>query len=158
MQSLLQYRRIGTASQAQLEKEKEGTQAPASFETPIANDGEFEGILGGDQRSHTDGAAHMRSPDRDEEDLSPSPNETGEGDQVFVVGWAGSDDPLMPHNWPLARRVGVTLQVSLLGVILTGASGIDAVVLPQAAEELGVSQVAESLATGKQSRVSLFEP
>ncbi|KAK1493960.1 major facilitator superfamily transporter [Colletotrichum tamarilloi] len=74
--------------------------------------------------------------------------EEGHGGRVFVVGWAGPDDPLDPHNWPTAKRIGVTLQISLIALFVGSASGIDATVLPQAAQDLGVSQVAESLATG----------
>ncbi|OHE90837.1 major facilitator superfamily transporter [Colletotrichum orchidophilum] len=72
----------------------------------------------------------------------------GHGGRVFVVGWAGPADPLDPHNWPIAKRIGVTLQISLIALFVGSASGIDATVLPQAARALGVSKVAESLATG----------
>lgn len=72
----------------------------------------------------------------------------GKGEKVFVVGWEGPDDPLNPRNWPLARRIGCTLQISLIAAGVGTASGIDATVLPQAAASLGVSQVAESLDTG----------
>ncbi|KAF3797959.1 putative efflux pump kojT [Colletotrichum gloeosporioides] len=71
----------------------------------------------------------------------------GHGGRVFVVGWAGPDDPLDPHNWSLARRIGVTLQISVIALFVGAASGIDATVLPQAAKDLGVSEVAESMAT-----------
>lgn len=46
------------------------------------------------------------------------------------------------------RRVSCTLQISLIAAAVGAASGIDATVLPQAARSLGVSEVAESLATG----------
>ncbi|KKY33281.1 putative major facilitator superfamily transporter [Diaporthe ampelina] len=72
----------------------------------------------------------------------------GKGDKVFVVGWEGPDDPLNPRNWTYARRVSCTLQISLIAAAVGAASGIDATVLPQAASSLGVSEVAESLATG----------
>ena len=72
----------------------------------------------------------------------------GHGEQVFVVHWEGSADPLNPHNWPTARRVGALLQISLIAIFIGAASGIDATVLPQAAADLNVSEVAESLATG----------
>ncbi|KAK2774665.1 major facilitator superfamily transporter [Colletotrichum kahawae] len=72
----------------------------------------------------------------------------GHGGRIFVVGWAGPDDPLDPHNWSLARRIGVTLQISVIALFVGAASGIDATVLPQAAKDLGVSEVAESMATG----------
>lgn len=72
----------------------------------------------------------------------------GKGEQVFVVGWEGPADPLCPRNWTVARRVGCTLQISLIAAGVGAASGIDATVLPQAARSLGVGEVAESLATG----------
>ncbi|KAL0941952.1 MFS transporter [Colletotrichum truncatum] len=72
----------------------------------------------------------------------------GHGGRVFVVGWAGPDDPLDPHNWPVIKRIGVTLQISVIALFVGAASGIDATVLPQAAVDFGVSEVAESLATG----------
>jgi hypothetical protein len=75
----------------------------------------------------------------------------GHGGKVFVVDWEGPHDRLNPHNWSTPRKVGVTLQISLIGFFLTAASGIDATVLPQAAADLHVSQVAESLATGEYS-------
>ncbi|KAM5344325.1 hypothetical protein ACJ41O_012862 [Fusarium nematophilum] len=71
-----------------------------------------------------------------------------DGGKVFVVDWEGHDDPLDPHNWSVGRRIGVTLQISMIALFVGAASGIDATVLPQAAHSLGVSEVAESLATG----------
>lgn len=75
-------------------------------------------------------------------------NDKGHEGKVFVVNWEGPDDPLDPHNWSIGRRIGVTLQISIIALFVGAASGIDATVLPQAAESLGVSEVAESLATG----------
>ncbi|KAH8650988.1 major facilitator superfamily transporter [Xylariales sp. PMI_506] len=72
----------------------------------------------------------------------------GKGEQVFVVGWEGPDDPLNPRNWTTTKRVGCTLQIALIAAGVGVASGIDATVLPQAAADLGVSEVAESLCTG----------
>lgn len=75
-------------------------------------------------------------------------HEGQKGMPVFVVDWASPTDPLNPRNWPLARRVSCTLQISLIAAGVGAASGIDATVLPQAAASLDVSEVAESLATG----------
>ncbi|KAH8201366.1 hypothetical protein TruAng_004449 [Truncatella angustata] len=72
----------------------------------------------------------------------------GKGSKVFVVGWEGPNDPANPRNWTVAKRVCCTLQISLIAGAVGVASGIDATILPQAAEDLGVSDVAESLATG----------
>jgi hypothetical protein len=73
----------------------------------------------------------------------------GKGEQVFVVDWEGPDDPMNPRNWTIAKRIGCTMQISLIAATVGAASGIDATVLPQAAADLGVSDVAESLCTGK---------
>lgn len=81
-------------------------------------------------------------------------NDKGHEGKVFVVGWEGPDDPLDPHNWSVGRRIGVTLQISIIALFVGAASGIDATVLPQAAESLGVSEVAESLATGMSHALS----
>ncbi|KAI0475626.1 major facilitator superfamily transporter [Xylariaceae sp. FL0804] len=83
-------------------------------------------------------------------------HEGGRGTKVFVVGWEEKHaeeedeggDPLCPRNWSTARKVGCTLQISLIAACVGTASGIDATVLPQAARALGVSEVAESLDTG----------
>ncbi|CAJ2509472.1 Uu.00g144980.m01.CDS01 [Anthostomella pinea] len=71
----------------------------------------------------------------------------GKGSQVFVVGWEGASDPQDPRNWSVARRIGCTLQISLIAGTVGAGSGIDATVLPQAAAALGVSEVVESLDT-----------
>jgi hypothetical protein len=138
---------------------EEDTQGSPSLEAPPANKDEVGGSSSSDnvQGSHVAGTAHTGILNGDEEDLGPAhtgisiDNRTSHGDQVFVVGWAGPDDSLKPHNWPLTRRVGATLQISLIALVLTATSAIDAAVLPQAAKDLGVSQVAESLATGKEA-------
>lgn len=65
------------------------------------------------------------------------------------MGWEGESDPLNPRNWPLPKRIGTTLQISAIAVSVCAASSIDATILPQAAAELGVSEVAETLATGR---------
>ena len=72
----------------------------------------------------------------------------GPGSLVFVVDWESPEDPLCPRNWTTWRRVGVTMQISVIAFFLTAASSIDATVLPQAARDFHVSEVAESLATG----------
>lgn len=73
----------------------------------------------------------------------------GKGEQVFVVGWEGDSDPLNPRNWSTLKRVGVTLQIAAVAFAVCAASSIDAAVLPQGAAEFGVSEVAETLATGR---------
>lgn len=69
--------------------------------------------------------------------------------QVFVVDYAGDDDPMNPHNWSFGRRMGATIIVASIGCVVGLASSIDSSVLMPASEEFGVSMVVESLATGK---------
>ncbi|ORY59322.1 major facilitator superfamily transporter [Pseudomassariella vexata] len=72
----------------------------------------------------------------------------GKGEKVFIVGWEGPDDPLNPRNWTTTKRILCILEVSTIALVVGAASGIDATILPQAAEDLGVSDVAETLDTG----------
>lgn len=71
---------------------------------------------------------------------------------VFVVSWQGSDDPSNPKTWSVLKRAVVTFEVSLISAVTVIASSITSTVLPQAAQDFGVSRVTESLATG------LFHP
>ena len=76
-----------------------------------------------------------------------STKEGGDGD-VFVVGYEGPDDPNDPHNWSYWQRVPCTLLIAGIGCVVGIASAIDSSAIPQAAEEFGVSEVVESMATG----------
>lgn len=71
----------------------------------------------------------------------------GKDGEVFVVGWAGPHDPLNPRNFSTFTKVLATLRIACLCICLLIASSIDASVLPQAAADLHVSEVVESLAT-----------
>ena len=73
--------------------------------------------------------------------------EGGDGN-VFIVGYEGPDDPNDPHNWSLWVRIRCTFTIAAIGCVVGFASAIDSSALPQAAKDFGVSQVAESLATG----------
>ncbi|TGO12658.1 hypothetical protein BTUL_0084g00160 [Botrytis tulipae] len=84
---------------------------------------------------------------------TPHANETGnaklgERETVFVVGYEGPKDHMNPHNWSLCRRGFCTIMIASIGFIVGFASSIDSAALTQAAEDFGVSEVAESLATG----------
>ncbi|ESZ98961.1 hypothetical protein SBOR_0619 [Sclerotinia borealis F-4128] len=76
--------------------------------------------------------------------------EKGEGERetVFVVGYESEKDAMNPHNWSLLRRGFCTIMIASIGFVVGFASSIDSAALKQAAEEFGVSEVAESLATG----------
>lgn len=68
--------------------------------------------------------------------------------KVFVVGFEGPNDPLNPRNWSLAKRVFCTLNVGIIALVVGLAASIDSAVISRAAQEFGVSEVAEALATG----------
>lgn len=70
------------------------------------------------------------------------------GEQYFEVGWAVPDDPFNPQQWPYPRRVSATMTVCLVALVTTMASAIDSAVIKEASQAFGVSEVAESLATG----------
>ncbi|PMD38384.1 MFS general substrate transporter [Hyaloscypha variabilis F] len=71
-----------------------------------------------------------------------------EREKVFVVGYESEKDTLNPHNWSYKTRILSTIMIASIGFIVGFASSIDSAALTQAAEEFGVSEVAESLATG----------
>ncbi|KAK9236371.1 major facilitator superfamily domain-containing protein [Lipomyces kononenkoae] len=72
----------------------------------------------------------------------------GNKPEVFIVGWDCEGDPANPHNFSTARRVIATLIVAAIAFVVGMASSIDSTVLTQASADFGVSEVAESLATG----------
>jgi len=69
------------------------------------------------------------------------------GRSVLVVEWDGPDDPQNPRNWSFSKRTGATLIISSMGFLVGAAAPIDSAVLPQAAQDLGVSEITETLAT-----------
>ncbi|KAE8389429.1 major facilitator superfamily domain-containing protein [Aspergillus alliaceus] len=77
---------------------------------------------------------------------------TIESGTVCVFAGRRSDpagkDPIHPRDWGFAKRLMVTIVVSFMGVIVGWSSSIDSGVIPQYAEELGVSEVVASLSTG----------
>lgn len=70
------------------------------------------------------------------------------GEKYYEVSWATPHDPFNPQQWSHARRVASTMCVCLIALVTTMASAIDSAVLSEASQHFGVSQVAESLATG----------
>jgi hypothetical protein len=80
---------------------------------------------------------------------SRTTNEGGhEKGKVFIVGYAGENDPLNPHNWSKIRRMMITIIVASIGLIVGFASSVDSAVLQQARQDFHVGEVAEALATG----------
>lgn len=85
------------------------------------------------------GARNVSTRSRDQKD---------ERETVFVVGYESEKDSMNPHNWPYAPRIAATIMIAAIGFIVGFASSIDSAALTQAAEEFGVGEVTESLATG----------
>ncbi|KAJ3456582.1 hypothetical protein MRS44_016605 [Fusarium solani] len=178
MQSFLQYRRAAAAAQAQIDRDVEKARGNLLPDTKREGAGQGPSDEEKKEESGPDSSIlNEGTADIEECPVSMHRNTTneaiqqcqsagvalsqvltgihvrdhdarGHGQKVFVVDWQGLDDPLNPQNWSLGRRIGVTLQISVIALFVGAASGIDAAVLPQAAASLGVSEVAESLATG----------
>ncbi|KIX01379.1 uncharacterized protein Z518_09104 [Rhinocladiella mackenziei CBS 650.93] len=70
------------------------------------------------------------------------------GRPILVVEWDGPDDDLNPRNWPFFKRFYATIIISLIAFMVGAAAPIDSAVLPQAAKDLGVSDIVETLAVG----------
>lgn len=68
------------------------------------------------------------------------------GEKFYRVDWESSSDPQNPRTWTTGRRLTTTFVLVAIAFIVTAASAIDSAVAPQAAKDLGVSQVTESLA------------
>ncbi|KAF3040602.1 hypothetical protein E8E11_007949 [Didymella keratinophila] len=76
-------------------------------------------------------------------------NEGGaDAGKVFVVAFEGDKDPSKPHNWSTIRRLCATAMVALIGFVVGVAASIDSPATHRAAQEFGVGDVVEILATG----------
>jgi MFS family permease len=71
-----------------------------------------------------------------------------ERETVFVVGYDCEQDDMNPRSWSNLIRISATILIAAIGFIVGFASSIDSAALTQAADEFGVSEVTESLATG----------
>ncbi|OLN96773.1 putative transporter C794.04c-like protein 2 [Colletotrichum chlorophyti] len=171
MQSYLQYRRIGRVVERKVQHQSGGTAlsttSPSGYDsgatasTPRSqNRGTAPGESGNhdlekrlpDSAGPTSLTANNDSPSADPIQFSvkesDAVNREGKVGDIEVVTWDGPDDPEKPRNWTLSKRLACTIQISIIATALACAAGIDAAVLPQAAEDFGVSHVAESLSTG----------
>lgn len=74
-------------------------------------------------------------------------HEGGEGN-VFIVDFQGDKDALNPHNWGWGIRIWITFMVASIGFVVGVASSIDSIAIQPASQDFGISEVAESLATG----------
>lgn len=178
MQSYLQYRRFGQDVQRRVNAEKSkrvepsdpsetsttSSHTPSSYRQQDTNiaapDREEQQLAGRSDLNHADQDPELEQFEQVQqtsttighalEDVSPRERATreGKGGQVFVVGWTGEADPMNPHNWSSLAKLMVIFRIALISFAVTMASSIDSTILPQAARDFGVSEVAESLATG----------
>ncbi|KAJ5753388.1 uncharacterized protein N7511_007541 [Penicillium nucicola] len=86
---------------------------------------------------------------RDEKQIPTTPEgaETLK-DAIILVSWEGKDDPLNPANYSVPRKLFMTILVSLISLVVTAASAIDACGVQQYSQYYHVSEVVGSLATG----------
>jgi len=70
------------------------------------------------------------------------------GRPVLVVEWDSVDDKQNPKNWTFAQKLGPTLLVSLLALLVGACPPMDSTIIPIAAAEFGVSTVVESMSVG----------
>lgn len=81
---------------------------------------------------------HDRRTDKDEVNVG----------QMFVVGFEGDNDVMKPHNWSYTKRMCATVMIAAIAFVVGAASSIDSLAVSKAAQEFGVSEVTEILATG----------
>jgi hypothetical protein len=155
MQSFRQYSSLGKRLEAQLHRTRTANhaipsttdvqpadvdlEAPSSGSTDVEDDeSQLERPL---SRIGTNLAAALTG-------ISKREHPDANNKNIFVVGFEGPNDPLNPRNWPLTKRIFCTLNVGIIALVVGMAASIDSAVIARAAEDFGVSQVAEALATG----------
>ncbi|KAK2037011.1 major facilitator superfamily transporter [Colletotrichum somersetense] len=168
MQSYLQYRRMGRAVERELKRLPGGTAlsttSPATRAATSTPQSQSRDTATEESGSHdpekllpdssgptsllANEAAPSVDPIQSSVNVSDSGSRVRRGENIELVSWDGPDDPEKPRNWKLSKRLACTIQISIIATALACAAGIDAAVLPQAAEDFGVSHVAESLSTG----------
>lgn len=170
MHSYLQYRKIGLAVERQLERDQEkaqalslprhatGTTTSHLSETSSDESTANEVSEGVDAENNPDILKTTKTRHSERTALGHAldgiharerTTKEGKGPMVFVVGWENEHDPLDPHNRSHASRLITTLIVASIAFVVGAASSIDTAIAPQASAEFGVSDVVESLATGK---------
>ncbi|KUJ24667.1 MFS general substrate transporter [Mollisia scopiformis] len=137
MQSILQYRRlkkdIGNRLKHDNDAEAEKRNSGSSARTPTTSDDDSKDIV-------------LRNGER--VNLPGVRKHNHDGKDVFLVDFGGSDDQLNPKKWPHPRKYITVAIVGMTGFLVGWVSSIDSAVVQQARMEFGVSEVAESLATG----------
>ncbi|KAB8213824.1 major facilitator superfamily domain-containing protein [Aspergillus novoparasiticus] len=173
MQSILQYRRFGKLAEEQLAADPEKGLGSRNrnfrnIKDFSANGNGSKASVAGDEVSMVSSQDTLPNPDRpretheaDKPPINPSADPlnrsvTTEGDEddtsdvskAIIVGFQPENDPMNPREWSFGKRLMVTIVVSFMGVIVGWSSSIDSGIIPQYAEEFGVSEVVASLPTG----------
>lgn len=158
MEAYRQYTSLGKRLEAQLHRtrERNNTTAPTTNTAPADVDLE---AISSSSTDIEDTASQLEPIDRPLSKIGTNlaaaltgishrdhPNSSDT--KVFVVGFEGPNDPLNPRNWSLTKRVFCTLNVGIIALVVGMAASIDSAVISRAAQEFGVSEVAEALATG----------
>ncbi|KAF2723957.1 MFS general substrate transporter [Polychaeton citri CBS 116435] len=71
----------------------------------------------------------------------------GQGKDINLVDWDGSDDPDNPMNWPTSRKWAITLSLGMMTFSVTFASSVFSAATVPTAIQFGVSQEVMVLAT-----------
>lgn len=67
--------------------------------------------------------------------------------ESYIVSFEGKDDPLFPHNWPMARRVKICFAAAFSALALSLGSAMFTMGLTEIEETFGVGQVVATLGT-----------
>ncbi|KAK9479867.1 major facilitator superfamily domain-containing protein [Lipomyces japonicus] len=144
MQSYIQYRRAHRSAEIEVhDKEKFSHAVEKALGDDSERTQETKLIL-----SAVDSSISKQSENEQPEFTKISQQSRQTHEDVILVGWNSSEDSLNPRNFSKVKKVTTTLIVALIAFVVGAASSMDVAVLPQAASDLGVSDVVESLATG----------
>jgi MFS family permease len=67
-----------------------------------------------------------------------------DGEVFYQVDWESEADPESPRNWSVRKRIGTTLLLDAVAMVVTVASAIESAVGPQAAEDFGASALLQA--------------
>lgn len=183
MQSYLQYRSIGLAvekqvSQARIWTNNESQQVQVSGRVGTESENDHETAHGGTfppafppATFNNDSSCHCAdksfSPNqrwKPKENInlpgvsihsSPASNDE-KSSLIFLVEWAIEDGKLNPRKFDIWKRAGLTLVVSALAFVVGIAASIDTAIMPQASQDLHVSEEVESIASGKVNMLFMY--
>ncbi|MCJ1392627.1 Citrinin biosynthesis cluster MFS transporter mrr1 [Xylographa bjoerkii] len=85
--------------------------------------------------------------EKDEEQQGGPPRPVEEQKDLYLVTWDGPDDPGNPMNWPLRKKILVTLAFSMTTFVITFSSSVFSTATQVTAIEFGVSEEVMTLGT-----------